>query len=403
MHAAQSITIATMKVGKYRPTGCDELVGLQVVVMRSEFLCSDLGSFDQHEGNWCDMRMTHSSTNQSSASSMLSIHPAYLRHKDLVLRSQRGRSTGPAQRLPQSEGREVHDDGAQANDQDASYLGDRVDIVKIGHMILAASDVVEVMIDDASDRKFFPADSYVSSADLSCIDDPALRRRDADYPYSAQAKNQKEARTSRRGAASRSLVVVPTNYKGGELCDRLKINTSPSSAFSLVDPTLSNRYNTPRKMAGNGSKSEPLMLTPFNSSQKPNTARPRKPPLTPVVKGFRVLKSRIKKRVQNFLDSPINGSLGSVCESQITGPTSKKVAFQEPAHVIIPLKRLHSLATGDIVDILDGPHKNKIGRVIKKTAELYQVGVGRGFVLPFYLSPSMLRLRLEPPIILIED
>jgi hypothetical protein len=379
-----------MKVGKYSPRARDMLIGTWVEFQKKV----DVYEVQLDEPDVAyDVQLKPSDTMTTNDSTIAADHPAYRRHKKSALRLRHSRSITPACSRSSREAstdatrppkyNRVHGD-IHTSDHRTHNIGDHAkievgsDMGKTGHVILTASDMVEVLMDDNYGPKYFSSESVRSCKSASSLKEA---REDADL--------------MQPGSKSATLVEMPANWNNEYFpSEGLRvIARSPSSAFAPVDPPGDKAYvhgETTEKLSKPWSRLDEHVGETRHDSDQHSKARPPKP--KSAVRGFRVLKSRIPahSHTGNTATQHLSSQL-SECATLMTGSQPKaSVTFHEPHHVVTSLN--NSIVAGECVDIVDGMYKNKTGRVVKVTEELAQVVIG-GFVQPFYLSPLMLRPR----------
>lgn len=230
-------------MGKYSSPGRDVLIGMLVVF---ENKVEDSGVHVESGENCNEMQLNPSDTMVTKDSTLLSAHPTYQRHKKLAFRLLRSRSTTPVHKRPPRFRRiyatrpplqhHIHAD-CHLRDSRIHDVGEHVEIIvgsdkgMTGHVILAASDVVEVQMDDKEERKYYSSNSVrscASSADKSHVN-----------PSSSVKESRDESGFFRSDAESVPVIEIPENWENHDVPHenlRGTLTRSPSSAFEPVDP-----------------------------------------------------------------------------------------------------------------------------------------------------------------------
>jgi ribosomal protein L24 len=435
-------------MGKYSTPDRDDLIGMLVAFEKK---AEDSGALAEPEENCTDMQLNPCDTMTTNDSTMVSAHPAYRRHKRSALRWRRSRSTTPFRKRhpPRDDGttamrpplhHQIHDD-IHKRDHRIHDIGNHVEIIigsdkgKTGHVILAASEVVEVQMDDKKERKYFSSNSVRS---FSCSEDQSH-----DDLFLPVKESRDEKDLSRSGSESVTVLEIPANWDTDDLAQKSSlviITRSESSAFEPVDPP-GDKADSVREMTGDGSQSKSdideyvaenggftiaenrhiakthdssgmakmaMSKSKSNmdgrvaetwSSYRTNTSdRPPLPKNTRAVRGFSTLKSRIPEHARQRAAVPRTPKISAEhqllseipdCAWLMTKPQSEPFPFPEPHNAEIIWTR-NCFKPGNIVHIFGGMYKNRTGRVMKVNDKLVQVEIG-GFVQPFYLSSQMLR------------
>ena len=296
----------------------------------------------------CDMKVEAITSNESSSSSD---QPSYVRHADTIKRSRRGRVRDPVPKRIEGEGSNSCNENKPTVD-DENFNCNNVAIINSPNNMSKDSDHEITFVSDDIEVTLNCNESECNAAlGTSGVTDAKFK-----LPVNKLVKPENDFSSS---------------------CEHLEIIdvVSLSSSMALVAP--------PGLTIEKIEKEASQLREDLNGN-----ANPRKYRESSNLKSSSILRER-----QYFSEDMLKEIFrGTSTHQKVAG-----VVFRDPVHEVIPFKGGTSTPScniydiGDQVEIADGIHRRKIGRVVKTLGDVVQIEVGSLKPTYMYVSPGILQ------------